>query len=109
MHSDNCFLLLGKTGVGKSTLTKILSENKSVKIGDSLNSETKDSCSYKCKIDNFYYTLIDTPGYDDSNGDDSKNFENINQFLSSNNYKIKGIVLMLIFKIKDSAKVIEKD
>jgi len=41
MHSDNCFLLLGRTGVGKSTLTKILSEDKTVKIGDSYKSETK--------------------------------------------------------------------
>ena len=70
MHSDNCFLLLGKTGVGKSTLTKILSEDESVKIGDSMNSETKDSCSYKCQIAKFNYLLIDIPGYDDSNGDD---------------------------------------
>jgi len=100
MYFDNCFLLLGKTGVGKSTLTKILSENKKVIIGDSLNSETKDSCYCKCQIDNFYYSLIDTPGYDDSNGDDSKNFENIKQFLTSNNYKIKGIVLMFDFQEK---------
>lgn len=43
MPSENCFLLLGKTGVGKSTLSKILSDNQSIKIGDSLNSETKIS------------------------------------------------------------------
>ena len=41
MYSDNSFLLLGKTGVGKSTLAKILSENQSIKIGDSLKSENK--------------------------------------------------------------------
>ncbi len=98
MHSDNCFLLLGKTGVGKSTLTKILSEDESVKIGDSLKSETKDTCSYKCQIDNFNYLLIDTPGYDDSDGNDSKNFLNIKQSLTSNNYNIKGIVLMFSFQ-----------
>ena len=98
MHSDNCFLLLGKTGVGKSTLTKILSEDESVKIGDSLKSETKDPCCYKCQIDNFNYLLIDTPGYDDSDGNDSKNFLNIKQSLTSNNYNIKGIVLMFSFQ-----------
>ena len=59
-------LLLGITGVGKSTLTKILSEDESVKIGDSLNSETKVVCSYKCQIDNYNYLLIDSPGYDNS-------------------------------------------
>ena len=61
-------LLLGITGVGKSTLTKILSEDESVKIGDSLNSETKVACSYKCQIDNnnYNYLLIGSPGYDNS-------------------------------------------
>lgn len=33
---DNYFLLLGKTGVGKSTQAKILSENESIQIGQSL-------------------------------------------------------------------------
>ncbi len=98
MHSDNCFLLLGKTGVGKSTLTKILSEDKTVKIGDSCKSETKNSCSHKCQIDDFKYLLIDTPGYDDTDGNDSKNFLNIKQSLTSNNYKIKGVVLMFSFQ-----------
>ena len=41
MHSDNFILPLGITGVGKWTLTKILSEDESVKIGDSLISEKK--------------------------------------------------------------------
>ena len=88
-------LLLGITGVGKSTLIKILSEDESVKIGDSLKSETKDASSHKCQIDNFNYLLIGSPGYDDS-----KNFLNIKQSLTSNNYKIKGIVLMFSFQEK---------
>ena len=41
MHSDNFILLLGITEVGKWTLTKILSEDESVKICDSLISEKK--------------------------------------------------------------------
>ena len=66
MNEDNCFLLLGKTGVGKSTLTKILSENPNVVVGHSLNSQTQETKCYNCEIDNFKYSLIDTPGYDDS-------------------------------------------
>ena len=96
--SDNCFLLLGKTGVGKSTLTKILSENPTVKIGSSLNSETQDSICYNCKINDFNYCLIDTPGYDDSNGNDIKNYSHIKQFLTSDKYRIKGIVLIFSFQ-----------
>jgi GTP-binding protein EngB required for normal cell division len=98
MSNDNCFLLLGKTGVGKSTLSKILSENQSIVIGDSLHSQTKETNCYECQMDDFKYTLIDTPGYDDSEGNDAKNFSNIKQFLTSNNHKIKGIVLMFSFQ-----------
>ena len=98
MSSENCFLLLGKTGVGKSTLSKILSENQSIKISDSLNSETQISNSYDCEFDNFKFTLIDTPGYDDSNGNDTKNYSHIKQYLTSTSHKIKGIVLLFSFQ-----------
>ena len=98
MHSENCYLVLGKTGVGKSTLIKILSEDQSIKIGNSLNSETNISKCYNCEIDNYKYSLIDTPGYDDSNGNDTKNYAHIKQMLTSNNYKIKGIILLFSFQ-----------
>lgn len=98
MNEDNCFLLLGKTGVGKSTLTKILSENPNVVVGHSLNSQTQETKCYNCEIDNFKYSLIDTPGYDDSNGNDDKNYGHIKKFLTSEIYKIKGVVLMFSFQ-----------
>ena len=72
MNTDNCFLLLGRTGVGKSTLTKILSEDQSIEIGESLKSQIQETNCYNFEIDNFKYCLIDTPGYDDSNGKDVK-------------------------------------
>ena len=100
MASENCFILLGKTGVGKSTFAKILSENPNIKIGKKLDSETKESNSYECIIDDFKYSLIDTPGYDDSYGNDTKNYANIQNFLTSTNHNIKGIVL--IFSFQDS-------
>ena len=98
MSTDNCFLLLGKTGVGKSTLSKILSENQSIIIGNSLHSQTQEANCYECQMDDFKYTLIDTPGYDDSNGNDKKNYSHIKQFLTSNNHKLKGIILLFIFQ-----------
>ena len=98
MNSENCFLLLGRTGVGKSTLAKILSENESIVIGNSLNSQTQETNCYNCQIDNFNYCLIDTPGYDDSNGRDEKNYGDIKKFLTSNDHKIKGIVLLFSFQ-----------
>ena len=62
MEVDNChFLLLGKTGVGKSTLSKILSENENIKIGDTMEPQTKEVNSYKCQIDDFKFSVIDVP------------------------------------------------
>ena len=98
MSFDNSFLLLGQTGVGKSTLIKILSGNESIKIGHSKESETQKVQSYNCTFDNFNYTLIDTPGYDDSNGNDPKNYAHIRRVLSTGKYKIKGILLLLSFQ-----------
>ena len=98
MNQDNCFLLLGRTGVGKSTLTKILSEDQTVVIGESLKSQTQDTKCYNCEIDNFKYCIIDTPGYDDSSGNDDNNYKHIKQFLTLNTHKIKGVVLMFSFQ-----------
>ena len=94
----NTFLLLGRTGVGKSKLSKILSEDESIKIGETLLPETKIPKCYNCELDDFKYSLIDTPGYDDLDGKDKTTFKHIDNFLTSDLYKIKGIVLLYSFQ-----------
>jgi GTPase SAR1 family protein len=98
MSNNDSFLLLGQTGVGKSTLIKILSGNESCKIGHGKKSETQNIQSYECCYEKFNFNLIDTPGYDDSNGNDPKNYAHIRQVLGSGKYKIKGIILLLSFQ-----------
>ena len=99
MEADNChFLLLGRTGVGKSTLSKILSENENIKIGDTMEPQNNEVNSYKCQIDDFKFSIIDTPGYDDSTQNDIKNYNDIKELLSSQNYKIKGIFYVFSFQ-----------
>ena len=99
MEADNChFLLLGRTGVGKSTLSKILSENENIKIGDTMEPQTNEVNSYKCQIDDFKFSIIDTPGYDDNTQNDIKNYNDIKELLSSQNYKIKGIFYVFSFQ-----------
>ena len=57
----NTFLLLGRTGVGKSKLAKILLEDKSIKVGETFLTETKIPKCYNCELDDFRYSVIDTP------------------------------------------------
>ena len=97
-YYDNCFLLLGRTGFGKSTLAKILSEDSSIQINDSLESQSKETKCYKCQKDDFKFAVIDTPGYDDSKGNDQNNFKDIKKFLTSELYKIKGIFFFYSFQ-----------
>ena len=98
MHSDNSFILLGRTGVGKSTLTKILSEDKTIIINNSTNSCTQKTKAYNCEIGSFRFSLIDTPGYDDSKGKDRENYKAIKQYITSSSVQLKGIVLMFNFQ-----------
>ena len=105
-YYDNCFLLLGRTGVGKSTLAKILSEDSSIIINDSLKSQSKETKCYKCQKDGFKYAVIDTPGYDDSKGNDLNNFKDIKNTLTTDKYKIKGIFYYIVFKKHDSELII---
>ena len=98
MNNDNAFLLLGVTGVGKSTLIKILSEDESIKINSNFRERgTEEIKSYNCSFENFNYSLIDTPGYY-SNENDPKKYEYIDKVLKTNKYKIKGILLLISFQ-----------
>ena len=103
-HYNNCFLLLGRTGFGKSTLAKILSDDSSIIINDSLESQSKEAECYKCEIDGFKFAIIDTPGYDDSKGNDKNNFKDIKKFLTSDKYKIKGIFFLFSFQERKFGK-----
>ena len=98
MSFNNCYFLLGQSQVGKSTLIRILSGNESIKIGGNKSSATTEVNAYNCQYKNFNYTLIDTPGYDDSKGKDLQNYAHIKKVLMDNKYKIKGILLLISFQ-----------
>ena len=72
---ENSFILLGKTGVGKTSLLNIIYGKDIGKVGHTTLSETKDSKYYciKEKIDNqfIYFCIIDTPGLYDTQGNEA--------------------------------------
>ena len=102
--NDNVFLFLGKTGVGKSLAIKILSSNNTVVVSNSKESCTKKINAYNCTIPSSFlsqrldYTLIDTPGLNDSDGEDSSIISNIKSYLTNKSLKVKGIFIFLNFQ-----------
>ena len=101
---ENGFILLGKTGVGKTSLLNILVNNEVGKVGHSSKSETKVSNFYCYKeiINNelIYYCIIDTPGLYDTNGveADINQKKDIQNLIAKEKIKIKGILFLSNFQ-----------
>jgi GTP-binding protein EngB required for normal cell division len=101
---ENGFILIGKTGVGKTSLLNLIYGNNIGKVGYSTNSETKISTEYyiKKKIGSefIYFCLIDTPGLYDTNGEeiDKIQTDKINIFISEKDIKIKGLLFLSNFQ-----------
>ena len=101
---ENSFILIGKTGVGKTALLNVIYGEEIGKVGHTSKSETKDSNYYciKEKIENefIYFCIIDTPGLYDTNGFDAdiNQKKNIMKLISKENLKIKGLLFLSNFQ-----------
>lgn len=101
---ENGFILVGKTGNGKTTLLNAIF-NKIVGIADNTGeSVTKESKVYYYKLTNGKaVTLIDTPGLGDSqktiqNDIDDKHLQGITKVISEQKIHIKGILFLVNFQ-----------
>ena len=83
-------LLIGETGTGKSSLGNFLLGEDFFKVSDEPFSGTKKITGKQNEIDNIF--VIDTPGYQDSDGDDRKNFKDILEYFC----KKKNLELLLM-------------
>lgn len=99
-YKENTYIVLGITGVGKSTLIKVLSDDPTIVIGETYKSCTKKCSYHDCNFGSFKYCLIDTPGFEDTEGEaeDEKNFEFIKNILVDKEHKIKGIIIIFNFQ-----------
>lgn len=101
---DNGFILVGKTGVGKTSLLNVIFEDEVGKVGHSSKSETKKSNYYcikeKLNKEIIFFCVIDTPGLYDTNGidDDINQKKDIQKLIATENIKIKGILFLSNFQ-----------
>jgi hypothetical protein len=79
------FILMGKTGAGKSSVLNSLVGEKRFPEGDGLRSKTKEVVEYKGKLqyDNSVFSIIDTPGFYDTDKEDNKHINNLVKFFKS--------------------------
>jgi len=101
---ENGFILIGKTGVGKTSLLNVIFGEEKGKVGYTSKSETSSSNYYcsKEKIDSeyIYFCIIDTPGlYDTQGGDiDKIQKQEIMKLISKENIIIKGLLFLSNFQ-----------
>ncbi|KAH6880597.1 P-loop containing nucleoside triphosphate hydrolase protein [Coprinopsis sp. MPI-PUGE-AT-0042] len=87
--TDIIILVMGPTGVGKSTFILNYTKDKHVTVGHELVSCTLDVASYLAPMPSCYeepladrrLILVDTPGFDDSHGNDLEILQKISTWL----------------------------
>ena len=101
---ENGFILIGKTGTGKTSLLNIIYGENIGKVGYESKSETSESTCYYIKeninSETIYYCIIDTPGlYDSRNINKDEIHKNLtNELIAKEDIKIKGILFLSNFQ-----------
>ena len=98
-YLDNSFILVGKTGNGKSTACRALTGNDCIEISSSHISCTRKVSYYRgtfrhLLIWNNNFTMIDTPGLDDTEGRDKDIYQDLRSLFRTKDLQIKGIFIV---------------
>ena len=94
MNNYSKCLVVGSSGVGKSSFINAITKSKECKVNDGAYNCTMDFQLIYTEYDNYKYIFVDTPDFDDPRGDGL----NIQSLKSISNYpKIKCIILVMAF------------
>ena len=106
MINKASILLFGETGVGKSSLGNIiLNEPNAFKISDKPESETK--VTFGKFNDNKDIFVIDTPGCQDSQGNDKEHLDQMIEFIKSHN-DLNAIILVFNYYENEEKEELNK-
>lgn len=103
---NNGFIVLGKTGVGKSNFLNALTGNMVAKSERSLKPVTTETSIIYYKLNNNkWILLIDTPGLSDPKKNEDKEYDNktlkkIAKCIENNNIRVKGLLFLTNFQIE---------
>ena len=103
---QNGFILVGKTGTGKTTILNAIFNKVVGKVESSAESVTKITSIYYYKLKNGnVISLVDTPGLADSERTENKNIDKmhldgITKAISKEKIHIKGILFLINFQNK---------
>lgn len=101
---NNGFILVGKTGTGKTTLLNAMFDKVVGKVARTAASVTKETSIYYYKLDNGKcMTFVDTPGLDDAESTvkediDLIHLNGISKAISDEKIHIKGILFLVNFQ-----------
>ena len=101
---QNGFILVGKTGTGKTTVLNMMFNKIVGKVAKSFISCTEESSVYYYKLKNGKsVSLVDTPGLSDSSKTENKNIdklhlEGISDIIVQEKIHIKGILFLVNFQ-----------
>ena len=111
-YSKLSIIALGETGSGKSLFCKLFSKNNNFFSMRSVTSVTRDIIfkTFRNDIKRVEIELIDTPGYNDTDGDaqDINNLNMIKNFLSQHDQRINCVIIVMNANVERIPNSIQK-